>query len=292
MTVTCGPNKFLSEVDFQQSLKASANAEAGQIQHHLVLDLDHTLISSFEFGESPATRENTVSPILVGDYVDEYGMPQMYHATISNVVVLIKLRPFVRSFIKSVSRLGLTLHIYTKGRRAYMNEVIRLIDPDGVITGRRVSRDDEPITIPDGSKDPSLVLSTFPSDPASIIVLDDSPSVWASWAHALEVIAARRYTFGDKFVAYLRSMERMSRPGVYPKDLDDYLQGLTGSVIRTALERALRRTPLALAPVVADEEEEEATFTPINVWDEEDKPVAVERAASDTVITVSRRRLV
>jgi hypothetical protein len=44
--------------------------------------------------------------------------------------------------------------------------------------------------------------------------------------------------------------------------------------------------------VVADEEEEEATFTPINVWDEEDKPVAVERAASDTVITVSRRRLV
>ena len=216
---------------------ADLPAPVKRIKSHLVLDLDHTLISSFEFGEASIPRKgvNTVSPILTDQYFDDSGLPEMYHATISNVNVLIKLRPGVRTFVRRVADAGLTLHVYTKGRRAYMNEILRLIDPDMTLfDGRLVSRDDEPRHIRETQKDLNLVLSDDDdSDEAGtfVTVLDDSPHVWSCASSSRTVIGAKRYTFSDKFVSFLRTMDKAAVINNYPKDVDTYLMEILDSVI-------------------------------------------------------------
>ena len=216
-----------------------------RIKSHLVLDLDHTLISSFEFGEASIPRRgvNTVSPILTDQYLDDLGLPEMYHATISNVNVLIKLRPGVRTFVRRVASSGFTLHVYTKGRRAYMIEILRLIDPDMTFfDGRLVSRDDEPSHIRETQKDLNLVIpcdeddstaTAESSNSISVTVLDDSPHVWScvSLSPSRTVIGAKRYTFSDKFVSFLRTMDKAAVIKTYPKDSDTYLMEVLDSVI-------------------------------------------------------------
>ena len=283
MTVKCSSWKFLPAFSTTQSNTKTSTSDDADIQHHLVLDLDHTLISSFEFGEASGLRggaPSLISPILSEEYADELGMPQLYHATISNVVVLIKLRPYVRTFIKNAAASGLILHVYTKGRKAYMNEVIKLIDPDGVIKGRLVSRDDEPPHFKETQKDPLLINESFEVDiKTGLIVLDDSPIVWSSCTHFAEIIAAKRYSFSDRFVCFLRSMERsIIRPGTYPKDSDDYLHDLFDTVVSEAITRiSNRRRPVhplivPTSPLVAafrTSSSDDETFTPINLWNEE-----------------------
>lgn len=304
MSSKCPLGQLLTARDFTEH--RSAPALGGEVfcdQNHLVLDLDHTLISSFEFGESPVQRrpsENLVMPILLDEYKDEVGLPQMYHATISNVVVLIKLRPYVRSFIRSAAEMGLTLHVYTKGRRAYMSEVIKLIDPDGLIKGRRISRDDEPGDIKESQKDISLIDPRRTQD-RSYIVLDDSPFVWASCSSLVEIITAARYTFSDIFVTFLRSMERMGdRTSVYPRDSDCFLEEL----VRNFLTRFL---PATIAPPVSNlldisggttAGDEDETFTPVNVWNSKTESKATGKIctsiseSSAVVIKVTRSRFV
>lgn len=303
MSSKCPLGQLLTAKDFTECRSAPIlGGEVVSDQNHLVLDLDHTLISSFEFGESPLQRrpnDNVIMPILLDEYKDEVGLPQMYHATISNVVVLIKLRPYVRSFIRSAAQMGLTLHVYTKGRRAYMSEVIKLIDPDGLIKGRRISRDDEPGDIKESQKDISLI------DPRcedrSFIVLDDSPSVWASCHSLVEIITAARYTFSDKFVTFLRSMERMGdRTSVYPRDSDCFLEELVGKFL-------IRFPPSTVAPAVSNlldvsggstAADEDETFTPVNVWTSKTESKASGKVctsiseSSAVVIKVTRSRFV
>jgi len=219
-----------------------------RIKSHLVLDLDHTLISSFEFGEAGIPRRgvNTVSPILTDQYIDDSGMPEMYHATISNVNVLIKLRPGVRKFVRRVSEAGSTLHVYTKGRRAYMMEILRLIDPDMTLfDGRLVSRDDEPGHIRETQKDLNLVLPGYHLEDGAntdettlVTVLDDSPHVWScSSPPSRTVIGAKRYTFSDKFVSFLRTTDKAAIIKTYPKDLDTYLMEVLDTIIPSNEDR-------------------------------------------------------
>jgi TFIIF-interacting CTD phosphatase-like protein len=222
---------------------------------HLILDLDHTLISSFEFGEaySPQRRDvNTVSPIMTEKYVDEYGLPEMYHATISNINVLIKLRPNVRRFIKEAHALGFTLHVYTKGRRSYMKEILSLIDPGlELINGRLISRDDEPVHFRDSQKDLSLVFANSTGECMNVykyVVLDDSPHVWSMSVSSGKfykdgrVIEAKRYSFSDRFVSYLRtsggSANRFHSSTIqYPEDSDDYLRTVIHQIAPVRADR-------------------------------------------------------
>jgi hypothetical protein len=217
---------------------------------HLILDLDQTLISSFEFGyhansgsrilpnslsgraEPGFIVSNSVAPILTEEYTDEYGLPEMYHATISGTAVLIKLRPHVRRLIRTAAA-QYKLHVYTKGRRAYMQEVLHLLDPTGdYITGRRVSRDDEPVGFRDHQKDISLV---FGDDiaPSKYVVLDDSPQVWTTSPNIIPqaVVAAVRYSFSDNFAnSILRTLGDRQKDERYPRDTDSFLRTILGAL--------------------------------------------------------------
>ena len=182
----------------------------------------------------------------------------MYHASISNVVVLIKLRPFVRSFIKSAAKSGMTIHVYTKGRRSYMEEVLRILDPDEVIRGRRVSRDDEPPQMKDSQKDISLIKEVLETRYCPTIVLDDSPGVWSSCVlgSIIEVIAAQRYSFSDMFVEFLRYTERgitlrttSQGAAKFPTDDDVYLRHLFETCVSKLVLR--KRVTVASSPALS-----------------------------------------
>ena len=263
---TCGLS-YKSVLDPDELARMSSDPSISPEEPHLVLDLDHTLISSFEFGESPAQRRgiSTVCPILTEEYKDEYGLPELYHATISNVVVLIKLRPHVRKFIKEASRQGLFLHVYTKGRRSYMNEVVRLIDPDGCIKGKLISRDDEPSHLRDNQKDPSLIHSTK----RPFVVLDDSPIVWSACASYAQIIAAQRYSFSDKFVTFLKSVES-TLIKTYPLDSDTYLATVLATHIQTSLSLIAPMVSRTRTGSTVDDDvktNDDDSYSPISDWE-------------------------
>ena len=107
------------------------------------------------------------------------------------------------------------------------------------------------------------------------MVLDDSPAVWSSCLDEIQLVTARRYTFSDKFVVFLRSMERSNRTSEYPIDSDDFLETLIGTST-TILKSSSFANKSAVTPISSDnDEEEEEMFTPVNVWTTgEDKNVA------------------
>lgn len=243
---------------------------------HLVLDLDHTLISSFEFGESKRINSrlvgNTISAILPNEYKDEFGLPEMYHAVISGVAVLIKLRPFVRRFIRTAASNGYHLHVYTKGRRSYMHEVIKLLDPTGdLIKGRQISRDDEPLHFRDNQKDIDLIFDGYYK---KYIVLDDSPHVWMSpTIQPRAVVAARKYTFSDDFVTFFRN-DIQTSPANYPKDPDSYLSTILVTFadivtkVYTTVDLKIDISPLSRSSTTIDDSSEmEVQLTSLDIYD-------------------------
>lgn len=254
----------------------SNNLQVSDEVVHLVLDLDHTLISSFEFGDGgPAHRSgkpsggNTVSPILVEKYKDDYGLPEMYHAVISGVVVLIKLRPFVRRFIRTAHSLGYHLHVYTKGRRTYMKEVIGLIDPDcEYIKGRHISRDDEPAHFRDNQKDIRLIFEGGSSK--KYLVLDDSPQVWISGEISPRaVVAAKKYLFSDSFVSTLRASASSTHMD-YPTDEDSYLSTILVTFSETVFkiyERKRDASPISRSSTTVSDDDAETAAPQILTYD-------------------------
>ena len=190
----------------------------------ICLDLDHTLINSFEYGEIPAHAESKLTPFLPDVYHDDNGLPELYHGNISNVLVILKLRPFARTFLERVSKAtGAQLHVYTKGVRIYMEAALALLDPTGdLIKGRRFSRDDESPYSDDSVKNPSAL--SLPPE-THLVVVDDSPHVWPAGYTGLTVLPATRYDFTERFVTHLKAgINRGDRKRQFPTDGDSFLK--------------------------------------------------------------------
>jgi hypothetical protein len=180
-------------------INAPANDE---VRPHVVLDLDHTLINSYEYGTT-AAPETLLTPILCDTYKDDTGLPELYHAQITNVLLLIKLRPDARWLVRKLADSVSLVHIYTKGTRKYMEAVLKILDPEGnLVMGSLVSRDDEPPGTDEQRKDPKLVGAP---EGCHVVVLDDSPFVWPTSSSQISVVAAQRYDFAERFVINLMS---------------------------------------------------------------------------------------
>jgi NLI interacting factor-like phosphatase len=200
----------------------------------VVLDLDHTLVNSFEYGQSvgcmSGEEECLVQPHCSEFYVDADGEPELYHGSICRVLLLIKLRPGVRQFIRTLSE-QTRIHVYTKGAKKYMDTVINLIDPEGrYILGTKCSRDDESII--SEKKDPRNI-----STDKDLVVFDDSPHVWPNH---VRVHTAKRYDFTERFSHVLR-LSLVGSKFKLPTDSDFFL--LEAS--RVLLEACMPSTPTA-----------------------------------------------
>lgn len=204
------------------------------VPQDIVLDLDQTLVSSYEYGMcgmagGPVVREAKPRAVFTSHFVDSDGEPECFEAVISGVGLLMKLRPGVRSFVRYLRQcLGLVVHVYTKGRGAYMKVVLDLIDSkhEGLFNGSQVSRDDELevqdrlktiraagvlggaykgiaasslSSWADQVKNP-LMVERLNSQERSFLVLDDLPHVWPVWTAGggieLGTPLSRSYSYG------------------------------------------------------------------------------------------------
>ncbi|KAF4667450.1 RNA polymerase II [Perkinsus chesapeaki] len=228
-----------------------------QHRFDVILDLDRTLVNSFEIRKADPSESEQVIPILQEVYKDEYGLPELYLCVISDIKVLTKIRPHARAFLRELvsnTDSNVVLSIYTKGTRRYMEEITKMLDPTGeLIKGRLVSRDDEPPNMTAVEKDPDFIIdaveaSSPKSRPVSLeslgsstegklrrwfAVLDDSPGVWPEeFREAGNIVEAATYDFAElnyqallsavaaqEGLATLRNI-KLSR---LPKDTDDFL---------------------------------------------------------------------
>ena len=213
--------------DLTVSVMPRDSSFTDDIKVDIVLDLDHTLINSFEYGEIPTLSESKLTPFLPDVYFDENGLPELYHGNISNVLVILKLRPSARTFLERLSKAtGAKIHVYTKGVRIYMEAALSLLDPTGdLIKGRRFSRDDESPYSDDAIKNPGYL---GVAQDTHIVVIDDSPHVWPAGYTGLTVLPATRYDFTERFVTHLKAGisrgDSLRNKRQFPTDSDDYLK--------------------------------------------------------------------
>ena len=99
----------------------------------LVLDLDHTLLSSTRMADLPEDVLPQLEQLLEqqgsGDEQLLYKLPHMLMWT--------KLRPGIRQFLMETHKL-FELHIYTHGDQDYAAEMAKLLDPSKTFFGGRV----------------------------------------------------------------------------------------------------------------------------------------------------------
>ncbi|KAL7109130.1 hypothetical protein ACP275_06G155800 [Erythranthe tilingii] len=148
----------------------------------LVLDLDHTLLNSAGF--SRITREEEYLNCK-RDVLPEYLKSSLFRVHGSKR--LVKLRPYVNTFLKEASKLY-ELHIYTMGGFLYSLEMAKLLDPGNIyFNSRIVSRDDSTRMF---EKSLDVVLGKE----NATVILDDSESVWCK-EHKENLIKIERYHF-------------------------------------------------------------------------------------------------
>ncbi|VYS52071.1 unnamed protein product [Arabidopsis thaliana] len=147
---------------------------------HLVLDLDHTLlhsklVSNLSQAEryliqeaSSRTREDLWKFRPIGLPIDR----------------LIKLRPFVRDFLKEANEM-FTMFVYTMGSRIYAKAILEMIDPKKLYFGNRVITKDESPRM----KTLNLVLA----EERGVVIVDDTRDIWPH--HKNNLIQIRKYKY-------------------------------------------------------------------------------------------------
>ena len=99
----------------------------------LVLDLDHTLLSSTRMADMPEGTLPKADQLLSKQGTEDeqllFKLPHMWMWT--------KLRPGIRNFLAEAHKL-FELHIYTHGDQDYAAEMAKLLDPKRTLFGGRV----------------------------------------------------------------------------------------------------------------------------------------------------------
>ncbi|CAK8534643.1 unnamed protein product [Lathyrus sativus] len=144
---------------------------------YLVLDLDHTLLNSSSLDRlSPEEK-----PIITQKSYLEGGLFMMEH-----IQKVIKLRPFVHTFLKEASEI-FDMCIYTMGDRLYALEMARLLDPQKEYFNANV------ICRDDGTQRRKKDLRMVLEKESAILILDDTEQVWRK--HKDNLILMHRYIF-------------------------------------------------------------------------------------------------
>lgn len=145
----------------------------------LILDLDHTLIHSSDENNFKKTAGS--SSLRNAD--------DIFLLKFWKIKYAVKLRPFVREFLKEASKL-FEMYIYTLASRDYAKAVAKVLDPDGVYFGSRIiSSEDSTIAY-------EKSLDVLPNvDESFVLILDDLDYVWPRYSRNL--ILMKKYVYFD-----------------------------------------------------------------------------------------------
>ncbi|KAM1025636.1 hypothetical protein ACFX14_038656 [Malus domestica] len=133
---------------------------------YLVLDLDHTLLNSSKLDRMTAEEEYLKSQ--TADSLQDVSKGSLFKVDI--VDRMIKLRPFVRTFLKEASEM-FEMYIYTMGTRVYALEMAKLLDP------RKEYFSDRVISCEDAIKRHQKGLDIVLGQENAVLILDDKEDV-------------------------------------------------------------------------------------------------------------------
>lgn len=94
----------------------------------LMLDIDNTMLHAAFFQNVPEPHASRLPALLEAEQKLLPEQRTLHH--MPHLGMWLKLRPFVRQFLRRVSE-RYTPYIYTAGTRAYAMEVCHLLDPEG-----------------------------------------------------------------------------------------------------------------------------------------------------------------
>ncbi|KAM2820136.1 hypothetical protein PS2_038466 [Malus domestica] len=129
---------------------------------YLVLDLDHTLLNSSKLDRMTAEEEYLKSQ--TADSLQDVSKGSLFKVDI--VDRMIKLRPFVSTFLKEASEM-FEMYIYTMGTRVYALEMAKLLDP------RKEYFSDRVISCEDAIKRHQKGLDIVHGQENAVLILDD-----------------------------------------------------------------------------------------------------------------------
>ncbi|KNC53676.1 FCP-1 protein [Thecamonas trahens ATCC 50062] len=171
----------------------------------LVLDLDLTLVHATTDDRAAAIAGTVVLDFeaMSAPECDKGALADLPPIDAPNVVLrfqmggaanyFVKLRPGLLKFLRDMNEL-FELHIFTAGNRPYAERIANILDPDQTLfSSRIVSRDD----LDDSFKEDNQIFKSlsrlFPFGDSLVLILDDSPAVWAANAANLLQVAPYRY---------------------------------------------------------------------------------------------------
>ncbi|KAB2633185.1 RNA polymerase II C-terminal domain phosphatase-like 4 [Pyrus ussuriensis x Pyrus communis] len=149
---------------------------------YLVLDLDHTLLNSTKLDRMTAEEEYLKSQ--TADSLQDVSKGSLFKVDI--VDRMIKLRPFVRTFLKETSEM-FEMYIYTMGTRVYALEMAKLLDP------RKEYFSDRVISCEDAIKRHQKGLDIVLGQENAVLILDDKEDAWTK--HNSNLILIEKYHF-------------------------------------------------------------------------------------------------
>ncbi|XP_030545899.1 RNA polymerase II C-terminal domain phosphatase-like 4 [Rhodamnia argentea] len=182
------PSLRLSHEYADRMREASTGAALGFKKLHLILDLDHTLLHAVRLSDlTPEEEERLVAEAERKAEFGPEGRGDIFlDGSETGKGFVIKLRPFVREFLRKADEL-FVLTVYTMGGRAYSSRVTKLLDPDREYFGDRViTREDCTLR---GRKSLDVVLAKE----TNVLILDDKKTVWPD--HAENLIAIEPFYY-------------------------------------------------------------------------------------------------
>ncbi|KAJ4721337.1 RNA polymerase II C-terminal domain phosphatase-like [Melia azedarach] len=148
----------------------------------LVLDLDHTLLHTCKLKDLTSEEKYLKEKVDSLENISNRSLFRWEEAGF-----LVKLRPYVRNFLEEASNM-FEMYICTMGSQIYAEKIAELIDADcKYFDYSRIIACEEFKQY--GKKDLSLVLG----EESSIVILDDTESVWSD--HAKNLITVSSYDY-------------------------------------------------------------------------------------------------
>ena len=173
---TKGRNK-LSSLNKEEKKKKKKMEKKKKMKLHLVLDLDQTLLHYVPVSEL-SDKEKYIMQELDsrGDLLSSFNGGTPRH--------LIKLRPFLREFLKEANKL-FRMHVYTMGTYGYARYILSEIDPGKRYFGNRViTREKSPH---------NKTLDRISADQRRVVIVDDNASAWPQ--HKPNLVQVKQYIY-------------------------------------------------------------------------------------------------
>ncbi|KAM7277568.1 hypothetical protein ACFE04_004702 [Oxalis oulophora] len=177
-------NSWMSPTEVENIRQLATKKLLEQKKLHLILDIDNTLLQSINV-HSLKTQQKMYLKANRTSMLDNLFMlnNQPYS-------LCVKLRPFVRTFLKVASTL-FSISLYTRANRSYAKTMARLLDPqDCYFDGRIISRDDIPII-------KIKTLDRIIAHKRATVIVDDREQVWPT--DGKNLLHIEPYHYFDKY---------------------------------------------------------------------------------------------